>query len=362
MLSQLVCKRHIKHEIDQLGVAQSSKKRGLFFDVLLLAGGTALGQAMVILASPLLTRLYSPEAFGTLAVYTSALSIPLVFASLRYEQAIPLAPDEESATNLLAFCLCMVLVVSSICGLGVVFMKGLMERWSSFAGLGLYLWILPLSLLGAGAYQALGYTATRHRDFAVLSYSRMLQGAGLVSIQTLGGILKTGTHGLIIGYIVSQVLGVGLLLRRSRLTFSGLSMRTWKKLGTRFRKFPLFSTWDSLLNVIGAQAPYLILAGCFRLETAGQFALAMRVLGMPSVLIGQAWLRGSTLGWPSKEQQSPRRASSRNVPRRSRSFPTWFLLSWHFMAQCCSRTFSVSDGTWQAVMPSIRPPVFSSPS
>lgn len=39
--------------------------------VSILAGGTAAGQAIVVLASPLLTRLYSPEDFGLLAVYAA---------------------------------------------------------------------------------------------------------------------------------------------------------------------------------------------------------------------------------------------------------------------------------------------------
>jgi len=40
-------------------------------NVSVLVGGTALGQAMTVLASPLLTRLYAAEDFGVLAVYSS---------------------------------------------------------------------------------------------------------------------------------------------------------------------------------------------------------------------------------------------------------------------------------------------------
>ena len=43
--------------------------------VAVLAGGTAFGQALAIIASPILTRLYGPEDFGVLAVYTSIIGI-----------------------------------------------------------------------------------------------------------------------------------------------------------------------------------------------------------------------------------------------------------------------------------------------
>ena len=40
-------------------------------NVNVLVGGTALGQVITVLASPLLTRLYAAEDFGVLAVYSS---------------------------------------------------------------------------------------------------------------------------------------------------------------------------------------------------------------------------------------------------------------------------------------------------
>lgn len=49
--------------------------------VSILAGGTAAGQAIVVLASPILTRLYTPEDFGLLAVYAALLGIISVVAS-----------------------------------------------------------------------------------------------------------------------------------------------------------------------------------------------------------------------------------------------------------------------------------------
>jgi O-antigen/teichoic acid export membrane protein len=49
-----------------------------------------LGQAITVLVSPILTRLYTPEDFGVFGVYASILGIVTVVASLRYEYALPL--------------------------------------------------------------------------------------------------------------------------------------------------------------------------------------------------------------------------------------------------------------------------------
>ena len=59
--------------------------------VVTLASGTAMAQLLLALAMPVLTRLYTPTDYGSLAVYASTLTVLLVLASLRYEVAIPLA-------------------------------------------------------------------------------------------------------------------------------------------------------------------------------------------------------------------------------------------------------------------------------
>ena len=69
--------------------------------------GTAAGQLVSILLSPVLTRLYSPQQFGVLSVYTALLTILVVIASLRYELTVPMAASDEDAINLVALCCCV---------------------------------------------------------------------------------------------------------------------------------------------------------------------------------------------------------------------------------------------------------------
>src|SRR3990172_2772668 len=69
---------------------------GFARSVAVLAGGTTLAQVISILVSPALTRLYTPEDFGALAVYISILSMLLVVASWSYELAIALPEETES--------------------------------------------------------------------------------------------------------------------------------------------------------------------------------------------------------------------------------------------------------------------------
>lgn len=80
-------------------------------DVLRLVGATGLAQVVAFATSPLITRLYNPEAFGHFAVFAAVLNLLLPLASLRYDWAVPLPVMELRALEL--FALCLLLVVGS---------------------------------------------------------------------------------------------------------------------------------------------------------------------------------------------------------------------------------------------------------
>ncbi len=140
-------------------------------NVAVIAGGTAAGQSIVVLASPIITRLYTPEEFGVLAVYTSFLGILSVLASLRYELAIPLPEKDRDAASLLVLSLGIVVFMSLFIGVGIWILGDYIIHWFNTPALHAYLWLLPLGVLMTGVYQVFfrlyywqPFTAPRWRD------------------------------------------------------------------------------------------------------------------------------------------------------------------------------------------------------
>src|SRR5215472_7489227 len=76
--------------------------KGFATNVAYMLTGTVVGQAFSVLLAPMLTRIYLPDQFGYLGVYTATLAIIGVAAALGYELAIPIAPSSEELANLLA--------------------------------------------------------------------------------------------------------------------------------------------------------------------------------------------------------------------------------------------------------------------
>src|SRR5215469_8966744 len=82
--------------------------------VSLLAGGTAVGQSLIVLGAPLLTRLYSVTDFGYLQVYMSVMSFAVLGATLRYDQAVLLPERDELAADVVAVSLAAVILTTTI--------------------------------------------------------------------------------------------------------------------------------------------------------------------------------------------------------------------------------------------------------
>ena len=256
----------------------------------MLAGGTALGQAIKVLASPILTRLYKPEDFGILGVYSSILGILSVIASLRYELAIPLPENDEDAANLLALSLGIVALISLLISLGIRFWGEQIVRWANAPALRSYLWLLPLGVGMIGIYHVFNYWAVRKGAFGRIARTKLNQGVSSVISQIGLGLLKLGPFGLLVGWIVGHAAGTGTLavsaLREDKEALSTISFNRIRYLALRYRKFPLFSSGAALLNALGLQIPGLLLSAFYGTEVVGQFALVQRVLGMPLTLIG----------------------------------------------------------------------------
>jgi lipopolysaccharide exporter len=258
--------------------------------VVTLASGTAVAQLLLVLATPVLTRLYTPADYGALAVYSSTLTVLVVLASLRYEAAIPLPEDEAVAGSLLALTFVILAAMAALVCLVVWLAGDAFITRANVPVLRSYRWLIPIGFLGAGAYQALSYWAIRHRQFGRIARTKLSQGAGQVLAQVGFGLAGIGAPGLLVGDVIGRVAGGGglaLLALRAR-PFGRVTRASLVAAAARYRRFPLLTTWSGLLNVGSLQLPSILFSAGFGAAAAGLYALSFKMLVLPTMLVGQA--------------------------------------------------------------------------
>lgn len=255
-----------------------------------LIGGTAGGQLIVIAASPILTRLYSPEEFGLLAVYLGILGILCVITSLRYQLAIPLPEKDTNALNVTALSL-IILAVLTLCLVIMVWVFGdFLVDFLNAPNFKPFLWLLPVGFAVIGIFQVLQYWSLRLKAFGPIAKAKIVQATSTAGVQVIGAAV--GPLALLAGRVIGQVIADIMLWKNSTISVSSIRNNVTPKgiaaVAKQYRQFPIFSSWSGLLNACGAQVPVLFFAAAFGPAVAGGYMLAQRVINMPLTVVGKA--------------------------------------------------------------------------
>ncbi len=256
-----------------------------------LVAGNGAAQLIGLLVAPVLTRLYTADEFGYLTIFMSLLGLFGLVSTLRYDQAVLAADDEDTAERVLA----LSLVVSVLFGCVVAFVM-----WTGRTALGARLGasrdftgvlavLLPLGLAGFGVFQSLMAHATRRQRFGIAAAARVIQAAAAAAVQVGGALLAGGYPVLLAGILVGQAAGVARLLGAAPMRLvDRLGRDSLIPVARRFERFPRYASFATLLNSGALLLPTILLGVFYGSAVAGWFGLGQRAIGLPMFVIGGA--------------------------------------------------------------------------
>ncbi len=253
--------------------------------VLLLAGGSAIAQGITVGVTPILTRIYTPEDFGMLAGFVSALSIFMVMGSLRFEFALPQIQNRRTAQALAYLSLLLVFLVGVLAFCSLLLLHLVLDKESRVWEI---IWLLPLGLTFAGAFQVANYWAIREKDFKGLAKANINRSFLQAFMQVVLGIAGMGAIALAVGYVVGQAIGAYKLLVRALPASKRISPWRHRVIACSYRRFPILSVPAGLLNISAVHLTPFLLLYTYGAATAGFFSLAQRAMGAPMAFLGMA--------------------------------------------------------------------------
>jgi O-antigen/teichoic acid export membrane protein len=264
----------------------AAKKQTFNRSVSIVLAGNVLSQGLIFISSPFLTRLYSPEVFGQLAVFISILAMINVFTSLKYELALPLERDKRKFLHLLVLCLFILGVTTIICT-GMILLLGFANK-EVFAEF--LFWLLPLAFMGEGITALVNYYGihkSQYKDLALIKINK-----SLFTVGGQAGLYQFQSAGMIVGDIMGRILGGFKLLiemfKEIRQSSREITVSELKEVAKKYKKFPLISSYSSFINSAGLQAAPILLSVLFGQGEVGLYALAQRVIVAPLSIIGRA--------------------------------------------------------------------------
>ncbi len=263
-------------------------------NVATLSSGTAIGQLSVILAAPLLSRLFVPDDFGQLQFILSIALILGALSTLRFEMALPLAGKTIDAVHILVLALSLAIFTGLITLIIFLIDPPIISRIYESLEMKSLVFFIPIILFLEANNSIFSFWFTRTKNFKASSIGKSLLGIGTASAQlTLAISGFVSGLGLLLGYLVGQLISVGWYIRtyfktREPLPATAITLRGLLDQAKIHKNFPLFSSWNVVLNTLARNLPPLLLVSYFSIAEAGFFAIGIRLLNIPLNTLGMS--------------------------------------------------------------------------
>lgn len=303
---------HFKH------IAQSTLVR----DSAKLLSANVIAQVIGIIVYPILTRIYSPEDFGVLNLFLSIGSIFILLSTADYQQAIVLPKQEKHGIALVHLTLFSSLCVFIFILASVPFstqIATLLET-PSFAD---WYFLLPFYVLFTALWNILSFWYLRHAEYNRNSSYQIMQSSLSAGLKIGLKYVKSMTGGLIVASVIAPILSLVtscLLAWKKHIhpLFHGCSQDI-REVATSYRKFPLYSFPSSILNLLSAQLPIILLTPIFGNTKIGLWSMAILLGFAPLSMISK------TLNQTLYQHTVDLLHQQRDIRPIYRSFSTWAL-------------------------------------
>lgn len=276
-----------------------NKIKGLFKktfirNVMVVATGTAAAQVLTMVLSPIITRLYGPEAFGIMGTFNSLINIIVPVAALAYPIAIVLPKSNRDAKELIRLSLIITGAISVLSLVVLLLFNNQITTLFNLNEIANYLYLIPLVVLFSGLLQVAEQWLIRTKQFTISARVTFYH-----SLITNGGKILAGLFLPVAAVlVVISALGNGikafmmvLFAKRTeyqKTAYPGEVKRNLKTLAKEYRDFPIYRAPEMFLNAVSQGLPVLMLTLFFGPASAGFYAIGRTVLNIPTQLIGKS--------------------------------------------------------------------------
>lgn len=253
------------------------KKSNYGVALIIISLGSVVSQLIPFMMLPIITRLYSPEAFGVFNQVFAICLILAVISSMRYEQSIMLAKPKYVSSCI--FLACLVLLTVFVFNLFLIYIFGFANYY------------LPIIVFLIGIFQVFQLSLLRYERNMKMSIGKVSYYMLIPISQVLFFYLGFYEEGLFIGFVVGATLAVLLnfFLMHKLVVYKNEKIALKLQLVfRRYRGLVFFNAPSSLVNVASTNMPLLVLALKYNSTTIGIVSLAIKALQAPVSMLSNS--------------------------------------------------------------------------
>ncbi len=258
-------------------------------NTLKLLTSISIAQLIPLLITPLLTQYFSPQDFGIYGLYVGLCYIFGTIGSAKYDVAIMLPKRNIDSLNILALCIIIACLFSTICfSILNIFNDVVFEITQSYF-LQKYHFIIPISILLISINQAMTVWFNRLKNYNTISRQNLIKSSTNSGASLFLGI-QNMSFGLIIGNIISLIIISIWNIQKLIMTIdiSQIKMKLMKKNFLKYIDFLKFSSGSNLFNSFSNIGMTSLIIIFFGPKIAGLYFLAEKLIAIPISFITQS--------------------------------------------------------------------------
>ncbi|MBS9461270.1 oligosaccharide flippase family protein [Flagellimonas sp. 389] len=255
-----------------------------------LISGTAISQLIGILLTPILSRYYSPTDFGIFGSIITLAGILQSFGTLKFEMGIVQADSNKEAERLAL--ISVFFLTSSL----IIFFVGILIFPNLIGYLGIsspntfIVFITVFIALILGYNRVFIQIHNRFKQYYLISKKAVLDRLTTVIFQLAWVFIFATGIGLVYGNIFGGIISLVVLASPFYLHIKELkcSYKKLKSTAKKYYRYALYTAPKNLLNAVSQGLPIIMFGRYFGENEVGRYFFAVRILQLPSALIGEA--------------------------------------------------------------------------
>jgi O-antigen/teichoic acid export membrane protein len=244
--------------------------------------------------SPIITRLYGPEAYGLQGIFMTVVGFGCTVAALSYPIAIVLPRSDSEAIGIAKLSLVVGVAMTTLMTFGLIWFGPEILKLLNAEAIKDLVYLMPVVIFLSVIGTVVGQWLIRKKAFALTAKTGVLTTLVVSTTKTAFGFFHPSAMILIVTNALSTLVNMVLIIfQAGRSTVDikpiirsfdpGISIL---ELAQRHRDFALLRTPQNLINGFSQTLPAMLLASYSGPTAVGYYALALSVLAMPVTLIG----------------------------------------------------------------------------